>query len=696
MGIMGNNNNKDSFYMHIKIIGSNMSKFYDELRKSTFLRNIINYWAIDELKTLNKENLEQYFDYLNKEKENQTINLKEVLIIKLNNISDPEINILLDKINELSQSYYMPLVLLLTIDSPQKLEIDTDEYDDIDPRLFFFAKYTEEPERLEKEIFPLLLRFCSIHNELGDIFSVGKEYNEERFDLIEKNFPFNLNIACVGRIGQGKSTGVNALLNEYKAKESELGASQTKNLTFYQVKNYPIRILDIPGFEDEKTVQKCVEQFKLCGKKINSLKDKIHIILYFFNFNGNRAFTEGEYPLIEEITNHKTSKIIYVFTHSNSNIKEKIKQKKIEEINTGIKKIGAKLPPEQKEMFKADNNNVIFVNFHKNKLNGEEPFGKEELFKKIYEVFVQSEEYKSSQEQLTKEKIEKNALKLRAEAQEMLIFNKIGGGAIGWIPIVDWIVTKYLIKKNAIKKVGEIFGIDVKFIDEENAEKEKEKEKDDDLSYIYQIDGDKELEESQTKFNVGNNAKEVGKITGQGIGSTYLIIASTSANEVAKLTANATQLTAKAAELSFKATELTAKATQLGIEAKNEYQNMNWLLKLYYSFSQSTTQLSKLASSAGTEAAQVVEAAKSASISAKNAVTTAAEANSLTNLFKFGGIGFLGFGCILGIALGGYFTHKFCEELLDKFVDYYKNNADKVVNSYKNAAEYFLENNEKK
>ena len=46
-----------------------MNKFYDEHRKSTFLRNIINYWVIDELKTLNAENLEQYFDYLNKEKE---------------------------------------------------------------------------------------------------------------------------------------------------------------------------------------------------------------------------------------------------------------------------------------------------------------------------------------------------------------------------------------------------------------------------------------------------------------------------------------------------------------------------------------------------------------------------------------------------------------------------------------------------
>jgi GTP-binding protein EngB required for normal cell division len=686
---MGNNNNIVSFYMHIKIIGSNMNKFYNELRKSSFLRNIINYWAIDELKTLNEENLNQYFDYLNKEKEKKTINLREVLIIKLNNF-DSEVKILLDNINPLSQTYYMPLVLILTEDSHQKLEIDTDEYDDIDPRLFFVAKYTEEPERLEKEIFPLLLRFCSFHNELGDIFSVGKENNEERFDLIEKNFPFNLNIACVGRIGQGKSTGVNALLNEYKAKESELGASQTKNLTFYQVKNNPIRILDIPGFEDEKSVQKCVEQFKLCGKKINSLKDKIHIILYFLNYNGNRAFTEGEYPMIEEITKHKKSKILYVFTHSNSKINEKIKNRKIEEINTGIQKI-AKLP-EQKEMFKADNNNVIFVNFHKNRLTGEEPFGKEELFKKIYEVFIESEEYKSSLEKLTKEKIEKAALKLRAEAQKILRYNKIGGGAIGWIPMVDWIVTKYLIKKNAMKKVGEIFGIDVKFIDEENAKKEKEK--DDDLSYIYEIDGEKELEESSIEKEIGT--KEAGKITAQGFGGTYLYIASTTAKEALKLSAEATQLTTKAAELSVKAGELTAKATQLAIDAKNEAQNMNLLTKIYYYVTQSTSKLSQLASSVGTEAAQAVEAANSASISAANAGAIAAETESFTNLCTLGGIGGLAFGCILGIVLGGYFTHKFCEELLDQFVDYYKNNADKVVNSYKNAAEYFLENNEKK
>ena len=37
------------FYMHIKIIGSNMEKFYDELNKSDFLANIIKYWYIEPL-----------------------------------------------------------------------------------------------------------------------------------------------------------------------------------------------------------------------------------------------------------------------------------------------------------------------------------------------------------------------------------------------------------------------------------------------------------------------------------------------------------------------------------------------------------------------------------------------------------------------------------------------------------------------
>ena len=47
-------------------------------------------------------------------------------------------------------------------------------------------------------------------------------------------------------------------------------------------------------------------------------------------------------------------------------------------------------------------------------------------------------------------------------------------------------------------------------------------------------------------------------------------------------------------------------------------------------------------------------------------------------------------GVVSGVALGGYFTHKFCEELLDKFEEYFRNNAGKIRNAYEDAAKYFL------
>ena len=50
-------------------------------------------------------------------------------------------------------------------------------------------------------------------------------------------------------------------------------------------------------------------------------------------------------------------------------------------------------------------------------------------------------------------------------------------------------------------------------------------------------------------------------------------------------------------------------------------------------------------------------------------------------------------GAVIGVGLGGYFTNKYCEELLDTFVELYKQNAEKIENSYKKAAEYFSSEN---
>ena len=146
--------------------------------------------------------------------------------------------------NNLKYTYYMPLVLILCEEeeeSIQNISLDTEKHENIDPRLIKIKKFSKEQTFIEEVISPILLRFFSIHNELGDRFSIK---GIENFDLVNKYYPFNVNIAYIGRIGQGKSTGVNALLKEYKAKESSKGCSQTKSLTFYHVENQPIKILE--------------------------------------------------------------------------------------------------------------------------------------------------------------------------------------------------------------------------------------------------------------------------------------------------------------------------------------------------------------------------------------------------------------------------------------------------------------------
>ena len=58
--------------------------------------------------------------------------------------------------------------------------------------------------------------------------------------------------------------------------------------------------------------------------------------------------------------------------------------------------------------------------------------------------------------------------KLRPEDKES---NKVWGGVVGIIPGLDWLLQKFVIKKNAAKKVGGIYGIDVRFLDEKDNNK---------------------------------------------------------------------------------------------------------------------------------------------------------------------------------------------------------------------------------
>ena len=86
---------------------------------------------------------------------------------------------------------------------------------------------------------------------------------------------------------------------------------------------------------------------------------------------------------------------------------------------------------------------------------------------------------------------------------------------------------------------------------------------------------------------------------------------------------------------------------------------------------------------------------RGASFASEAASTTSAAATSAavgvgSTALKVVGTGLFVVGAVVGVALGGYFTHKYCEDLINQFEEYYVNNAKKIGNSYKQAALYLL------
>ena len=63
-----------------------------------------------------------------------------------------------------------------------------------------------------------------------------------------------------------------------------------------------------------------------------------------------------------------------------------------------------------------------------------------------------------------------------------------------------------------------------------------------------------------------------------------------------------------------------------------------------------------------------------------------------TTTLKVVGTGCIVVGAISGIIVGGVMTNSYCNELLDKFENYYKENANKIANSYIQALNYFNRN----
>ena len=472
---------KNKFYLHINLIGTNSDLINDFIKsfqikninenvatkKEGDLKNLFDYWDWTFNLDYSFENQCQIvFDYIEFIKRNN-IESNECLVVKVKEPNSYQVKYILRKINEIIDKDYMPLTLFLC---EHKIIVSKKDYPFIDPRIIHTEKFRFTGQIDKEPIYRTLMKFCSLYHELGDRFSVGKEKEIIDYCLINKIFPNNLNIICLGKVRQGKSTCINHILNEIRSRETDSGISQTKKMTYYQVQNYPIKILDFPGFENKETVQNAISELTKLKDYLNKKKDKIHIILYVLDFNSTMKFINDEFLIFKELINHEEAKIIYVFTKSaNSKNKQMLTLKKTSQAINNLISIGNKTfhnidVSKIRAKMNISEDNCVFVNFIEE--DNYPKFGINELFYKIRLYYKSTESYRNALIKKSQKEIEKEAKELKEKAKEELLSHKIGGALIGAIPILDIITQKFLIKRSALNKISQIFGLDLNEIEE--------------------------------------------------------------------------------------------------------------------------------------------------------------------------------------------------------------------------------------
>ena len=678
---MGNGNdlenNENKYYMSVNLIGKSMKNLLTSISGLNYSSktsgrltkvSIFDYWDYFYLPELNFiSQVNEITEKFSKMKGELLLHFSECLIVHVTDLNCPKIDYILEKVNKINRAQYIPMILFLSDDFNEndinflniKMKVYREiitRYNNLDKRMIYFEKFEDDiqDEEKMKKIRNILIRFCSYFNELSDRFSIGKGDKEIFYDLTEDNFPFTINIGCIGRFGKGKSTGVNFILGEKKAKENRSGTSVTSKINFYHVPHFPIKVYDIPGFENEDTILNTVEKFKELNKEINKLKDQLHIILYFIKSTDERMFSEMEYHIFKQISKHEDTRIIFVLTHSSSKTDHK---EVIDMINTGIKgvieKIKNKIKKEEiieiKNKIKSTEGNTVFVNFYPTSKN--DIYGINEFFETIGDHIEASKAYQSFQEgcysnkESFKERIKEEAEIRRLRAKDVLFKHRIGGGLIGLIPAVDWAIQKYVVQKDAAKKAGAIFGFDIT-ISEKKQEIEiisKEDNNDKNIDSLIndpQISLNKKSEINKEDSNISKEEKIKTKFYNPKDKNNLIV------NEEDKLDID----------------NAVINDININDEQKNK---KNYKMKY-----------GRYALSAFTGSVSFTTNAANLLVTSASVALTAA-----TITFSF-------IGSAVGIGMGSYLISKHCESLLDKFVQLFIENANRLSDSLELGLKY--------
>jgi hypothetical protein len=139
--------------MHIQLIGKEMNKFLALISgkaepskaksDASQRKKIEDFWDFDYSKNKDINNqIDDYFSvFLKLKKENKPKQIKEVLVVKIDNPFDIYIEYIFQKLNELREDYCMPIVLFLVVDGKKEISYDKKNFQKLGT-ISFFLKNT--------------------------------------------------------------------------------------------------------------------------------------------------------------------------------------------------------------------------------------------------------------------------------------------------------------------------------------------------------------------------------------------------------------------------------------------------------------------------------------------------------------------------------------------------------------------------
>ena len=250
------------------------------------------------------------------------------------------------------------------------------KYEDLDKRNFNVIRERQSPKNS-------LLKYAGYYNQLGDILFC----NQLSFSTTK------INIAIGGFIGSGKSTLINTILGEKRCLEG-LGGSMTNYISQYSFHEYPINLVDFPGFRAKQNGENNTDLFiKEIESKISDFKkmnEVFHCFLFCIKFK-ERTFDENDEDSLEVFKAITKLKIRTYFLVTNCDKEDSKNFKKFKKIIiNNLKKIKFKSPETEKEIFGDDlDKNIIPIMAKNTEFHGikAKAFGLDNLFKILYEYF---------------------------------------------------------------------------------------------------------------------------------------------------------------------------------------------------------------------------------------------------------------------------------------------------------------------